>query len=79
MMYSVSAQSTQESEKGVLIVYLFRTNNMEAVAEIIHEEMGGDMVELELEKPNPENYDEIVAQVDRENETGYLPPLRTQI
>lgn len=37
------------------------------------------MVALELETPYPEDYKAIVAQVDRENETGYLPPLKTSI
>lgn len=64
---------------GVLIVYLSRTGNTEAVAEIIHRQLGGDLVALELETPYPEDYDAIVAQVDAENETGYLPPLKTEI
>lgn len=37
------------------------------------------MVELELEKPYPENYQATVQQVAKENETGYLPPLKTTI
>ena len=37
------------------------------------------MVELELETPYPENYRAIVDQVARENESGYLPPLKTKI
>ncbi|MCX2740115.1 flavodoxin [Pontibacter anaerobius] len=63
----------------ILIVYLSRTKNTEAIAEIIHREIGGTLVELELETPYPEDYDAIVAQVDNENETGYLPPLNTKI
>jgi flavodoxin len=63
----------------VLIVYLSRTENTKAVAEIIHEQVGGTMVALELETPYPEDYKAIVAQVDRENEAGYLPPLKTRI
>lgn len=66
-------------DKEVLIVYLSRTNNTEAVAEIIREEVGGTLVELELKTPYPEGYEAIVAQVDNENETGYLPPLKTTI
>ena len=73
-------EKEESLNKGnVLIVYLSRTNNTEAVAEIIQNEVGGTMVELELENPYPEDYDAIVAQVDRENETGYLPPLKTTI
>ena len=70
--------STIDSSK-VLIVYLSRTNNTKAIAEIIHKNAGGTLVALELEKPYPENYRATVEQVVRENETGYLPPLKTKI
>jgi len=66
------------SEK-ILIVYLSRTNNTKAIAEIIHAEVGGKLVALELKKPYPENYRATVQQVVHENETGYLPPLKTKI
>ena len=74
----VNAQVESDSE-DILIVYLSRTGNTEVVAEIIRDEVGGDMVELELETPYPEDYDAIVAQVARENEMGTLPPLKTEI
>jgi len=70
--------STVDPDK-VLIVYLSRTNNTKAIAEIIHSNVGGTMVALELEKPYPENYQATVQQVVKENETGYLPPLKTKI
>ena len=63
----------------VLIVYLSRTNNTKAIAEIIQKHAGGTLVALELEKPYPENYQQTVQQVVKENETGYLPPLKTNI
>ena len=63
----------------ILIVYLSRTNNTKAIAEIIQRNVGGTLVELELEKPYPENYQATVQQVVAENETGYLPPLATKI
>jgi flavodoxin len=66
-------------EKKVLIVYLSRTNNTKAIAEIIHQKVGGTIVALELERPYPTVYSAIVEQVARENETGYLPPLKTKI
>jgi len=67
------------SSKNILIVYLSRTNNTKAIAEIIHNNVGGTLVALEIEKPYPENYQAIVQQVVKENETGYLPPLKTKI
>ena len=67
------------TDKNVLIVYLSRTKNTKVVAEIIHKKVGGTLVELELEKPYPQDYKMIVSQVAKENETGYLPPLKTKI
>jgi len=72
-----NAQS-MSSEK-ILIVYLSRTNNTKAIAEIIHKNVGGKLISLELEKPYPENYQQTVQQVVKENETGYLPPLKIKI
>lgn len=90
LITTLSASSTlyaqeQESEIDLqsddtnLIVYLTRTNNTKAVASMIHEAVGGELIELALETPYPEDYDAIVAQVDEENETGHLPPLETTI
>ena len=73
------AQTGAPNSDEVLIVYLSRTNNTKVMAEFIHSYVGGTLVNLELKTPYPENYGEIVAQVARENETGFLPPLRTEI
>lgn len=78
LQVNMQGQTPAESDE-ILIVYLSRTTNTEAVAEIIREETGGEMVEIELKTPYPEDYDAIVAQVRRENEIGYLPPLNTLI
>jgi flavodoxin len=72
-----SAQSV--ISKKILIVYLSRTNNTKAIAEIIQANVGGTLVALELAKPYPENYRATVQQVVQENETGYLPQLKTKI
>lgn len=81
---SVQKEEPAEQEdtiknKEVLIVYLSRTKNTKAVAEIIHNNVGGKLVALELETPYPENYQAIVNQVSDENEKGFLPPLKTKI
>ena len=74
---SLNAQPV--SPEKILIVYLSRTNNTKAIAEIIHNHVGGTLVGLALEKPYPENYQQTVHQVVKENESGYLPPLKTRI
>jgi flavodoxin len=67
------------SPDKILIVYLSRTNNTKTIAEIIQRHVGGKLVALELETPYPQNYRETVQQVVQENESGYLPPLKTKI
>ena len=73
-MISINAQ---DDNNGTAIIYLSRTKNTEAVAKLIQAKVGCDLIKLELQKPYPENYTAIVAQVAKENETGYLPPLKT--
>jgi flavodoxin len=76
---SACCNAQDMSSKKILIVYLSRTNNTKAIAEIIYKNVGGTLVALELERPYPENYQATVQQVVKENETGYLPPLKTKI
>lgn len=76
---SASSTGQTTSAKKILIVYLSRTNNTKAVAKIIQKEVGGTLVALELVKPYPANYRAIVDQVVHENETGFLPPLKTKV
>ena len=74
-----TAEPLTITNPNVLIVYLSRTNNTKAIAEIIHNQIGGTLVTLELENPYPANYQTTVQQVVNENETGFLPPLKTKI
>lgn len=69
----------QQTSNRILILYLSRTNNTKAVAEMIEKEVGGDLVGVELENPYPEDYDTIVKQVAEENASGFLPPLKTKV
>lgn len=62
-----------------LIVYLSRSQNTETVAKMIQVETGGDLLALELQNPYPEDYRATVAQVQREDESGYLPPLKISL
>jgi len=65
--------------ENVLIVYLSRTNNTKTIAEFIQQRVGGTIVAIELERPYPADYEATVQQVAQENDTGYLPPLKTKI
>lgn len=67
------------TNKKSLIVYLSRTNNTKAVAQIIQQNVGGTLVALELANPYPKDYRATVDQVANENASGFLPPLKTKI
>lgn len=73
-----TSKELQNPEK-ILIVYLSCTSNTKAIAEMIKNNVGGDLIPIELQNPYPEKYKEIVDQVAKENESGYLPPLKTKI
>lgn len=74
-----SSSEVHQNEQKTLIVFLSRTKNTKVLAEMIQDQVEGILVELELAKPYPENYQAIVEQVARENKTGFLPPLKTKI
>ena len=74
-----SNNQTIASEKKILIVYLTRTGNTEAIARMIQQKTSGDLIALELENPYPKDYQAIVKQVADENEKGFLPPLKTKV
>jgi flavodoxin len=76
---SACSKGQSPSSKKILIVYLTRTKNTEAVARMIQKEVGGKLVVLELVSPYPTDYRAHVAQMVQENQENFLPPLKTKI
>ncbi|MDN3598594.1 flavodoxin family protein [Mucilaginibacter myungsuensis] len=76
---SKAQQPSTLAGKKILIVYLTRTKNTFAVAQMIQKNVGGTLLGLELVKPYPENYRQHVAQMVQENRDNYLPPLKTRV
>lgn len=77
--HTIPTNSNVQGNAKALIVYLSRTKNTEALAKMVQDKVGGNLVALELQKPYPENYQAIVRQVDEENQKVFLPSLKTQI
>jgi len=77
--YTAPVKTENQRTESVLIVYLTRTKNTQAVAKMIQETAGGTLMELEVQNPYPSDYKAIVAQVQQENEAGFLPQLKTKI
>lgn len=62
-----------------LIVYYSWSGNTGKIAKIIHELVGGEIVELIPEKTYPESYNATVEQAKKEIRADYKPPLKTKI
>lgn len=62
-----------------LIVYYSRTGNTKAVAELIQEKVGGELVQIETEEKRPTDYHKEVEQNVQEQEREGLPELTTTI
>ncbi|WP_285765978.1 flavodoxin [Peribacillus sp. SI8-4] len=62
-----------------LIVYYSRTGITKAVAELIQEKVGGDLVQIETKESRPTDYRMEVEQNAQEQESATLPELKTII
>lgn len=69
----------KESEGNILIVYFSRTGNTKSVAETIKYNVGGDIFEIVTVEPYPDDYDEVLEQVRKEQSEGYKPELMSGI
>jgi flavodoxin len=77
-MASVSGQAGAQSEgfrRRVLVAYFSRSGNTALVARKIAMGREGDLFEIRPAEAYPEDYEETVAQAEREREAGYEPPL----
>lgn len=64
---------------STLVVYFSRSGNTRKIAQLIHRQVGGDLVELKTLQPYPEDYDACVDQAKKEQEQQARPELATQI
>lgn len=62
-----------------LVLYFSQSGNTEAVANFIHDAVGGDIVKLETETPYPSNYNELVDYAQEEQRENARPTLSTHI
>ena len=70
----------ENTETGkVLVLYFSQSGNTEAVANFIHNAVGGDIIKLETETPYPSDYDELVDYAQEEQRENARPVLSTKI
>lgn len=76
---SVENNESDLETGNVLIVYFSQTGNTETVANIIHDNVGGDIVKLETTEAYPSDYDELVDYAQQEQQEDAGPELSTVI
>lgn len=62
--------------KNILIVYYSHSGNSEKIANLIQQETGGTICEIQLEKAYPASYNAVVEQAKNEIKAGFMPPLK---
>jgi flavodoxin len=64
---------------NILIVYFSRSGNTRAIANLIHQEVGGTIHEILPEVPYPNSYNAVVDQAKKEIQAGYKPALQSTL
>ena len=62
---------------STLIVYYSYSANTRKIAKMIHEKIGGDIMELETVAPYVGDYNAVVDQGKREVNQGYMPEIKS--
>jgi flavodoxin len=60
----------------ILIAYFSHSGNTRGVARYIQEQVGGDLLEIQLVEPYPNDYDTVAQQAKRELNSGFKPALK---
>ena len=76
---NIDDKETTPNAENVLVLYFSQSGNTEAVANFIHDAVGGDIVKLETETPYPSDYDELVDYAQEEQRENARPALSTHI
>lgn len=72
-------QSNSQVTGKVLVLYFSQSGNTEKVANFIHDEVGGDLIKLEVAKAYPSDYNELVNYAQEEQRNNSRPELKTKI
>ena len=64
---------------NILVLYFSMSGNTEAVANFIHDEVGGDIVKLETKETYPDDYNDLLDIAQEEQSENARPELSTTI
>ena len=63
----------------ILIVYFSHSGNTRKIANLIQQEVGGVIHEIQPEVPYPNSYNSVVDQARKEIQAGYKPALQSKL
>ena len=63
----------------ILIAYYSRTGNTQKIANLIQQQVGGTLHQIQPEAPYPSSYNAIVEQAKEEIQVGYKPALSSTL
>ena len=78
-IFAVRAHAAEARGGRVLILYFSHSGNTRRLAEMIHEGVGGEMIELKTVSPYPQDYDAVVDLARQEQREHARPALSTEL
>lgn len=74
-----NSENINNGNQNILVLYFSMTGNTQSVAEIIQDQVGGDIVRLETVQEYPSDYDELLDFAQNELSENARPKLKTSI
>lgn len=74
---SIESNENHSKTNKILTVFYSHSGNTRALAKLIQQKAGGDLLEILPVTPYPTDYNTVVNQAQRELQAGYRPPLKT--
>lgn len=73
------AQSSSSSASKILVAYFSHTGHTRTIANQVHDQGGGDIFEIVPVNPYPNDYNTLVNQAKKEQNSNYRPELKTKV
>lgn len=72
-------RSTKLTGSRTLVAYLTRSGNTRVIAETLQRKLGATLFEIRPARAYPVDYEQHVAQAERERQAGFEPPLAARV
>lgn len=79
MVFAADSPDASKAPKKPLVVYFSRTGHTEAVAKMIHDKVGGDILRIETVEPYPADYHATTEVAKKQQEENARPAIKTSV